>query len=303
MKNFFNKMLGGVLGGSATQASAAPPTVSAPQKVIGGYVIEKKLGAGAMGAVFLGKDPANGREVAIKTMALSQEFDADVLEDVKSRFFREAKIAERLDHPNIVSVYNSGEDDGLAYIAMEFLKGGDLLPYTKPNNLLPVLRVLDIVAHVADALSYAHAQNVVHRDVKPDNIMYDPVSNTVKVMDFGISRIIDDSKTKTGVVLGTPYYMSPEQLRGKKIGGVSDIFSLGVSLYQLLAGRLPFPGDSLGDVMFRIAKEPHVDILSIRPELPPGIGGIVDRARAKETDQRYQSGKEMAEALYKCAEG
>ena len=145
-----------------------------------------------------------------------------------------------MDHPNIVAVYDSGEEDGLAYIAMEFLKGGDLLAHTKPNNLLPAPKVLDIVARVADALGYAHGHNVVHRDVKPDNIMYDPVSDTVKVMDFGISRIIDESKTKTGVVLGTPYYMSPEQLRGKKIGGVSDIFSLGVSLYQLLSGSCRF---------------------------------------------------------------
>jgi eukaryotic-like serine/threonine-protein kinase len=300
MKGFLKKMVISLRGGSALQDTTLPDATSTPAKTIGGYVLERKLGAGAMGAVFLGKDAATGREAAIKTMALGKEFDADMLEDVKSRFLREAKIAERLNHPNIVAVYGSGEEDGLAYIAMEFLKGADMLAYTRPNNLLPAPKVLNIIARVAEALGYAHEHNVVHRDIKPENIMYDPVGNTVKVMDFGISRIIDDSKTRTGMVLGTPYYMSPEQLRGKKIEGPSDLFSLGVSLYQLLAGRLPFPGDSLGDVMFRIAKEPHVNILSIRPDLPACVSDIIDRALAKEIGQRYQTGQEMAAAIQEC---
>lgn len=272
----------------------------AGEKTIGGYVIEKQLGAGAMGAVYLGKDMATAHAAAIKTMALGKEFDADVLEDVKSRFLREARIAERLDHPNIVAIYGSGDENGLTYIAMEFLKGESLLVHTHPRNLLPIPVVLDIIARVADALGYAHEHNIVHRDIKPENIMYDAESGTVKVMDFGVSRILDDSKTKTGMVLGTPYYMSPEQLRGKKIEGPSDLFSLGVTLYQLLTGSLPFPGDTLADVMFRIAKEPYADILSKRPELPPCINGILDRALAKEINQRFKDGHEMAEALRQC---
>jgi serine/threonine protein kinase len=130
--------------------------------------------------------------------------------------------------------------------------------------------------------------------------MYDPVGNSVKVMDFGISRVIDDSKTTNGMVLGTPFYMSPEQLRGKKIEGPSDLFSLGICMYQLLTGRLPFPGDSLGDVMYRIAREPHENILSIRSDLPACVSAIIDRALAKDIDQRYQSGHEMAAAIQAC---
>ncbi len=294
MNNFFSNIVNSLRGGD-TQGNAA----SLPTRSLGGFVLERKLGAGAMGAVYYGKDATGEREAAIKTMAMSAEFGADVLEDVKSRFLREAKIAERLHHPNIVGVYSSGEEDGLAYIAMEFLKGGDMLAYTY-RNLLPAAKVLDIVARVADALGYAHEQNVVHRDIKPENIMYDPETDSVKVMDFGISRILDDSRTKTGMVLGTPFYMSPEQLRGKKIEGPSDLFSLGVTLYQLLAGKLPFPGDSLGDVMFRIAKEPHENILVHRPELPACVSDIIDRAMAKEIDLRFQSGHEMAAAIQQC---
>jgi eukaryotic-like serine/threonine-protein kinase len=183
---------------------------------------------------------------------------------------------------------------------MELLHGRDLDGNTKPGNLLPYREVLHIIASVADALGYAHAQNVVHRDIKPGNIMYDPAGGTIKVMDFGVSRITTESRTKVGVVLGTPYYMSPEQLRGLKIGPASDLFSLGVSLYQMLAGNLPFTGKTAMEVMGKIAKEPHVDILTIRPELPKCVGGIVDRSMAKEIEQRFQSGHEMAEAIRAC---
>ena len=172
--------------------------------MLGRYQIEKELGKGAMGVVYLGKDPKIGRVVAIKTMALSQEFEADELAEVKERFFREAETAGRLNHPNIVTIYDAGEEHDLAYIAMEFLKGKDLVPYTKPGNLLPLDQVFAIVARVADALGYAHEQNVVHRDIKPANIMYEPETDSVKVTDFGIARITDSSKTKTGMVLGTP---------------------------------------------------------------------------------------------------
>jgi CHASE2 domain-containing sensor protein len=234
--------------------------------MLGRYQVEKELGKGAMGVVYLGTDPKISRVVAIKTMALSQEFDADELEDVKTRFFREAETAGRLNHPNIVTIFDAGEEHDLAYIAMEFLKGQDLVPYTKPDNLFPLLKVMSIVARVADALAYAHTQNVVHRDIKPANVMYEPGSDMLKVTDFGIARITDSSKTKTGMVLGTPAYMSPEQLAGKKIDGRSDLFSLGVSLYQLTCGKLPFEGDSMAQLMFKITNEPPTDILSINPD-------------------------------------
>ena len=303
MKNFLSKIvngLGGIVGSSSPQASADHPAVPEQKRMLGNYELGRKLGDGAMGAVYLAKDVLSGRELAVKTMALSETFEEEVLADIKSRFFREAEIIERLEHPNIVAVYDMGEEDGLAYISMELLKGKDLEANTKPDNLLPYQKVLDIFACVADALGYAHEHDVVHRDIKPGNIMYDPVSGTAKVMDFGISRITTESKTKLGVVLGTPYYMSPEQLRGLKIGGASDIFSLGISLYQMLAGKLPFEGKSAMEVMSRIAKEPHVDILTLRPDLPSAVGKIVDRAMAKEIDQRYSSGQEMAEAIRLC---
>lgn len=233
-------------------------------------------------------------------MALSQEFDAEELVDVKDRFFREAETAGRLNHPNIVTIFDAGEEHDLAYIAMEFLKGQDLVPQTKPSALMPLPQVMSIAARVADALAYAHRNNVVHRDVKPANIMYEAESDEVKVTDFGIARITDSSKTKTGMVLGTPSYMSPEQLAGKKIDGRSDIFSLGVMLYQLCCGQLPFVGESMAQLMFKIASEPPTDILSVRPDVPPCLAAIIDKALAKDIEQRYQSGDEMARDLRAC---
>ncbi len=268
--------------------------------MLGRYRIEKELGKGAMGVVYLGKDPKIGRIVAIKTMALSQEFEGDELVEVKERFFREAETAGRLTHPNIVTIYDAGEEHDLAYIAMEFLKGRDLAPFTKKDALLPVPLVLSIVARVSEALGYAHSQNVVHRDIKPANIMYEPDSDTAKVTDFGIARVTDSSKTKTGMVLGTPSYMSPEQLAGKKVEGRSDLFSLGVMLYQMLSGSLPFQGESMAQLMFKIANEPHADIRTRNASLPTCVAAVTNKALAKDPDQRYQTGDQMARAIRLC---
>jgi len=293
-----------ILGGSSGRGNDSTMKLDQPglsRPMLGRYEIQKELGKGAMGVVYLGKDPKISRIVAIKTMNLSQEFEADELEEVKARFFREAETAGRLNHPNIVTMYDAGEEHDLAYIAMEFLKGKDLVPYTKPDNLLPLPKVLSIAARVADALGYAHSLHVVHRDIKPANIMYDPESDTVKVTDFGIARITDSSKTKTGMVLGTPSYMSPEQLSGAKIEGHSDLFSLGVSLYQLACGKLPFAGDSMAQLMFRIANEPPADILSIKPDLPPCVVAIIQQALVKKVEERFESGAAMALAIRQCA--
>jgi CHASE2 domain-containing sensor protein/tRNA A-37 threonylcarbamoyl transferase component Bud32 len=293
-------ILGG--GGGRTNASTLVLDGGAVEKpMLGRYQVEKELGKGAMGVVYLGKDPKIGRVVAIKTMALSQEFEADELEEVKQRFFREAETAGRLNHPNIVTIYDAGEEHDLAYIAMEFLKGKDLVPQTKPGALLPLPKTLSIVARVAEALSYAHLQSVVHRDIKPANIMYDPQSDSVKVTDFGIARITDSSKTKTGMVLGTPSYMSPEQLAGKKIDGQSDLFSLGVTLYQLSCGSLPFQGDSMTQLMYKIANESPIDILGVNPALPECVVEIINKALAKNVAERYQNGEEFAQAVRACA--
>ena len=268
--------------------------------MLGRYEIEKELGKGAMGVVYVGRDPKIGRTVAIKTVALSQEFEDEELQEVKERFFREAATAGRLNHPNIVSIYDAGEEHDLAYIAMEFLKGHDLVPYTKADNLLPLETVVEMIAKVADALAYAHTQNVVHRDIKPANIMYDAATNTPKVTDFGIARITDSSKTKTGVVLGTPSFMSPEQLAGQKISGSSDLFSLGVMLYQLLSGTLPFEGDSMAQLMYRIANDEPTNILTLKPELPICVVTIVNKMLAKEVADRYSNGAQIAEQLRMC---
>jgi serine/threonine-protein kinase len=296
-------ILGGTAAAGRTNTSILGEGGAVEKPMLGRYQVEKELGKGAMGVVYLGKDPKIGRVVAIKTMALAQEFEPEELAEVKERFFREAETAGRLSHPNIVTIYDAGEEHDLCYIAMELLKGGDLVPFTKAGNLLPVEKVVSIVARVADALGYAHKQGVVHRDIKPANVMYHLEGDSVKVTDFGIARLTDSSKTKTGMVLGTPSYMSPEQLAGKKIEGRSDLFSLAVSLYQLLSGRLPFEGDSMAQLMFKIASETPTDITSINPNIPPGIVAFLDRAMAKNPDERFQSGEEFAQALRAAAAG
>ena len=269
-------------------------------KKLGRYDLVRVLGKGAMGVVYLGKDPKISRVVAIKTMALSQEFDEDELVEVKERFFREAETAGRLNHPNIVTIYDAGEEHDLAYIAMEFLKGKDLAPYTKPDNLLPLDKVMDIVAKTAEALDYAHGQNVVHRDIKPANIMYELDNGSVKVTDFGIARITDSSRTKTGMVLGTPSYMSPEQLAGKKVDGRSDLFSLGVMLYQLSTGHLPFTGDSMATLMYKITNEQHASVRAIKAALPQSLADIIDRMLEKDVEKRYSRGAEIVADLRQC---
>ena len=275
-------------------------TIVPGRSMLGRYEIEKELGKGAMGIVYLGREPGSGLLAAIKTMALSQEFEPDELEEIKQRFFREAETAGRLAHPGIVTVYDAGEELGLAYIAMEFLGGRDLAPHTKPDQLLPLPTVLSIAARVAEALAYAHRNNVVHRDIKPANIMYEPDSDTVKVADFGIARITDASRTRAGVVLGTPTFMSPEQLAGQKVDGRSDLYSLGAALYQMTCGRSPFQGSSMAQLLFKIANEPHADVRTHDPKLPACVAAIVNKALAKNPDERWEDGSTMAKALRLC---
>ena len=265
--------------------------------MLGRYQVEKELGKGAMGVVYLGKDPKIGRVVAIKTMALSQEFEGEELADARERFFREAETAGRLQHQNIVTIFDAGEEHDLAYIAMEFLKGKDLVDFCKDGQLLPMPKVLSIVARVAEALAYAHKQNVVHRDIKPANIMYEFDSDTVKVTDFGIARITDSSKTKTGLVLGTPSFMSPEQIAGKKVDGRSDLYSLGVMLFQMLTGVLPFRGDSMAELMYKIANEEAPDIRIVRKEVSERLANVVALALSKRPETRYQNGDQFAADL------
>ncbi len=262
--------------------------------MLGRYEITKEIGKGSMGVVYLGRDPKIGRMVAIKTLALGQEFEGDGLIDARARFFREAETAGRLQHPYIVTIFDAGEEHDLAYIAMEFLKGTDLSPFCKEGHLLPVPLALSITARVAEALDYAHANQVVHRDIKPANVMFDAATDAVKVTDFGIARITDSSKTRTGLVLGTPSFMSPEQLAGKKVDGRSDLYSLGVTLFQMLTGSLPLRGSSMPELMHKIASMPAPDVRTLRPELSPEVAEVVALSMMKRPEARYQTGRQFA---------
>lgn len=282
---------------TSDRGPAAPnPSPSMPAR-LGRYELMDELGRGAMGVVYRGRDPRINREVAIKAISLAEEFDPDDVQQARTRFFREAETAGRLSHPHIVTIYDAGEDRGVAYIAMELLRGKHLADYTDSSRMLPSAIAVEIVARLADALHYAHQNQVVHRDIKPANLMFDPPSGELKITDFGIARLTDSGRTRTGVVLGTPSFMSPEQLQGRDITGRSDLFSLAVALYQLLTGQLPFRGDTMPGLMLKIAQEPHPRICAINPALAPGFDAFFDRALAKAPANRFESGASMAQAL------
>jgi len=268
---------------------------------LGRYRLEREIGRGAMGTVYLGRDSAINRLVAIKAIPLAREFSDSELVEARSRFFREAETAGRLNHPGIVTIYDVGEQDGLAYIAMEYLKGRHLSDFATPASLLEPRKVMDLMARTADALGFAHRQNVVHRDIKPANLMFDPASDSLKITDFGIARLTDSGCTRTGIVLGTPSFMSPEQLEGRAVSGASDLFSLGVSLFQLLTAQLPFRADTMTGLMQQIAEMPHPSIRAIRPDLPDCVQKVIDRALAKQPEGRFESGMQMAAALQDCS--
>jgi len=262
----------------------------------GRYKIEKELGRGAMGVVYLGRDPKINRQVAIKTLDFSQ-FTKKELDTVKKRFFREAEAAGRLSHSNIVTVYDIGEEQDFAFIAMDFVSGVPLSDFTMAGALLPAQEVYRIIQVVAQALDYAHQQNIVHRDIKPGNIMYDPDDSQVKITDFGIARITDSVKTRTGSFLGSPSYMAPEQMTGSRVDGRADIYALGVSFYQLLTGELPFKADSLANLAYKITNEKFRPIREVRADLPASATRIVNKALQKKPEKRYATGAEMVAVL------
>jgi len=268
---------------------------------IGRYQLLEPIGRGAMGNVYLGRDPLINRILALKAIDLTTGYEHAGLESTADSFLREAAIAGSLSHPNIVTIFDVGQTDGLAYIAMEYVRGHHLSEFASADRLLPVDTVLDLVGRAADALDYAHRRNVVHRDIKPANIMYDSLSNNLKITDFGIAKLIDATRTRTGIVLGTPAFMSPEQLEGKNVNGHTDLFALGVSLYQLLTGLLPFRGASMTNLMFVIANEPHQSVTSVRSDLPKWLDEVVDRALAKNPADRFPCAAEMAAALRRAA--
>lgn len=265
---------------------------------LGRYEVLSELGQGAMGVVYRARDPLIDRIVAIKTinLGLAQEEK----DEYEGRFYQEARAAGRLNHPNIVTIYDVGKSGDIAYIAMEFLEGCELRDLMRDNGMLPVDQVLDIVAQVAAGLAYAHEHEIVHRDIKPSNIMVIRDGH-VKITDFGIARMASSAvRTQTGMVLGSPKYMSPEQVLGKTLDQRSDIFSLGVMLYEMLTGESPFMGENVNAIMFQTLNSVPLAPGKLNPRVPDMLNFIVAKALAKELDDRYQNAKDFATDLRAC---
>ena len=262
---------------------------------LGRYKVISEIGQGAMGTVYKAVDPIIDRTVAIKTINLN--LSRQELEEYEARFQQEIKAAGRLNHPNIVTIYDVGKTESVAYMAMEFLEGSELKDMIASGNLPPPDHVVDIISQVADGLFFAHQQDIVHRDVKPSNIMV-LKGNIAKITDFGIARLPNSAvKTMTGLILGSPRYMSPEQVIGKTIDARSDIFSLGVVLYEALTGVAPFDGDNVNAIMYATVNTTPPPPSSHNRNLPPMLDLIVAKAMAKLLEDRYQSIKELADDL------
>ncbi|MHB1085796.1 MAG: serine/threonine-protein kinase [Thiobacillus sp.] len=264
------------------------------QKNIGRYEVVATLGQGAMGTVYKAVDPLIERTVAIKTINLNLSNEERA--EFEERFYREAKSAGRLSHANIVTIYDVGETDNIAYIAMEYLEGESLRDMLDSGVVLPVEMIGKIAARIASALNYAHENQVVHRDIKPANIMIMP-NRDVKIMDFGIAQIPTGSRTQLGTVLGSPKYMAPEQVAGKATDGKTDIFALGVVLYEMLTGTTPFNGDNLSAIMYKLLNEEPMPPSTLNPRVPPVFDRIISRALSKRPEDRYQTAREFARDL------
>jgi serine/threonine-protein kinase len=267
---------------------------------LGRYEVISELGQGAMGVVYKARDPLIDREVAIKTINLSLALEER--EEYEARFYQEAKAAGRLSHPNIVTIYDVGRTGDIAYIAMEYLHGRELRDVLNENKILPVSQVLDVIIQVAQGLSYAHEHEIVHRDVKPSNVMI-VRDGHVKITDFGIARMASAAvRTQTGMVLGSPKYMSPEQVLGKVTDQRSDIFSLGVMLYEMLTGQVPFIGENVNAIMYQTLNAIPAPPSNANPAAPEMLNYIVAKALAKDLDARYQNADEMVNDLRACRE-
>lgn len=261
----------------------------------GRYQIVSELGRGSMGIVYRGFDPIINRTVAIKTM-LTEGLSPQEFQEYKARFQREAQAAGILAHPNIITIYDFGEDAGILYLAMEFLEGKSLEKVVQEQNVLPVETILPIYDQACGALDHAHVHKIVHRDIKPANIMI-LQNGTVKVTDFGIAKMMSTGMTQAGMILGTPNYMSPEQVKGRQIDGRSDIFSLGVILYELITGEKPFFGQNITTVIYKIVNENPISPRELDSTIHPGLSFVISKALAKSPDERYQTCRELAEDL------
>ena len=269
---------------------------------IGRYEIISELGRGAMGIVYKAHDPRIGRDVAIKIIRLADQAAPDETQALKDRLFREAQSAGRLSHPGIVTIYDIDEEGGLAYISMEFVEGRTLEAMMEEGQALNAAFLAGFLEQTAAALDYAHGREIVHRDIKPANMMITPQGG-VKVTDFGIARIASSNLTQTGTVMGTPSYMSPEQVRGDPVDGRSDQFSLAVMAYELLTGKKPFPGDNLTAVIFKIVSDDPVPLREVNDKVPEALEQVVLRALHKAPEDRFDSCMAFADAFRAPCEG
>jgi predicted Ser/Thr protein kinase len=269
--------------------------MATPLTKAGRYDVVRELGRGSMGIVYQGYDPVIGRTVAIKTM-LTEGLSPQEFEEFRARFQREAQAAGVLSHPNIVNVFDYGEDSGILYLIMEFLEGKSLEKLVEGKKILPIETIIPMCEQVCSALDHAHQHGIVHRDIKPANIMILD-NGLVKVTDFGIAKMVSMGMTQAGQVLGTPNYMSPEQVKGRQVDGRSDIFSLGVILYDLLTGEMPFAGQNLTTVIYRIINENPIPPRELDATIHPGLSYVVCKALAKSPDERYQTCRELADDL------
>ena len=259
---------------------------------IGKYRIVGKIGQGAMGEVYKAHDPLLNRYVALKTISPSLAADSEFRE----RFKREAQSAARLNHPNIVTVFDFGEESGLTYMAMELLEGLDLREALRRRSLGHLGRKLEVMVQLCDGLAFAHSQGVVHRDLKPGNVHIQPTGH-VKVLDFGLARLGTSDITRTGTVMGTPHYMSPEQVRGERADARSDVFSLGALFYEVLSGHRAFEGGVVAEVLQAIVTKEPEPLRRRVPDVPASLVPVVERALAKSPDRRFRDAGEMGQAL------
>jgi serine/threonine-protein kinase len=278
-------------------APGADPSVPGVGSVIGPFVLQAEIGRGTVGCVYRAVATGSTTPVAVKTLVLAREFQGQALDEARVRFFRQAHTARRLQHPDIVQVLDAGEAHGVAWLSMPLLAGRSLDRCVTPEAPMPVADVLRVGARVARALAHAHGLGVVHRDVKPANVVVDLARDEVKVTDFGIAHLMDAASTRTGLVLGSPAYMSPEQLAGRRLDGRSDLYALGVTLYQLLTGRLPHDAQRLSDLLSQIAQEPAKDVRWLRPEVPEGLALVISLSLEKRPELRYAQGEHMAQDL------
>ncbi|HEU4888354.1 MAG TPA: protein kinase, partial [Thermoanaerobaculia bacterium] len=273
---------------------------------LGRYEVVRELGKGAMGIVYLAKDPLIGRLVALKTIRIGAHADDDETKEFQQRFIREAQAAGILNHPAIVTVHDIGRDEetDTSFIAMEFVEGQNLKEVLSQGRALSFEQIADIIGQVADALDFAHAKGIVHRDVKPANIIL-LEGNRAKITDFGIAKIASGAAnlTSTGQFLGTPNYMAPEQIKGAPVDGRTDIFALGICLYECLTRRKPFGGDSLTSISYKIVHEPFPPLHEINPQIPEGYEELVANCLAKDPTKRYQRARDLAMALRAVVRG